>query len=66
MFAFHFDQSKNTKEASRVISELYPEDVMTVRTCEWWFAINSTKATSAREVLERPPADVLKSLIFNL
>ena len=36
---FMFDQGKSTKEASRVISELYPEDAMTERTCERWFAI---------------------------
>ena len=35
---FMFDQDKSTKEASRLISELYPEDVMTERTCERWFA----------------------------
>ena len=35
---FMFDQGKSTKEASRVISELYPEDAMTERTCERWFA----------------------------
>ena len=27
------DLGKNTKEATRVISELYPEDAMTERTC---------------------------------
>ena len=32
-----FDQGKNTKETS-FISELYPEDAMTERTCEPWFA----------------------------
>ena len=32
------DQGKRTKEATRVISELYPEDAMTERTCERWFA----------------------------
>ena len=31
---FMFDQSKSTKEAS----ELYPEDAMTERPCERWFA----------------------------
>ena len=35
---FMFDQGKNSKEATRVISELYPEDAMTERTCERWFA----------------------------
>ena len=35
---FMFDQGKSTKEATRVISELYPEDAMTERTCERWFA----------------------------
>ena len=41
MCAFMFDHGKNktmTKEATRVISELYPKDAMTERTCEWWFA----------------------------
>ena len=33
-----FDQGKSTKEASKVISELCPEDAMTERTCERWFA----------------------------
>ena len=35
---FIFDQGKNSKEATRVISELYPEDAITKRTCERWFA----------------------------
>ncbi len=35
---FMFDQGKSTKEATRVISELYPEDAMTEWTCEQWFA----------------------------
>ena len=35
---FMFDQGKSTKEASWAISELYPEDAMTERTCEPWFA----------------------------
>ena len=35
---FMFDQGKSTKEASRVISELYPKDAMIERTCERWFA----------------------------
>ena len=35
---FMFDQSKNTKEDTRVIGELYAEDAMTKRTFERWFA----------------------------
>ena len=30
--------STRAKAPSRVICELYPEDAMTGRTCEWWFA----------------------------
>ena len=39
-FAFFiFNQFKNTKDATRAISELYTErDAMTDRTCEPWFA----------------------------
>ena len=33
-----FDQGESIKEASRVISELYPEDAMTEWACERWFA----------------------------
>ena len=33
-----FDQDKNIKEATRVISELYPADAKNERTCERWFA----------------------------
>ena len=35
---FLFDQVKNIKEATLVISELYPEDAMTEWTCKNWFA----------------------------
>ena len=35
---FMFDLGKSTKEATRIISELYPEDAMTERTCVRWFA----------------------------
>ena len=33
-----FDQAKNTKEATRYLSQLYAEDAMTERTCERSFA----------------------------
>ena len=38
MCTFMLDHGNNTKEAKRVISELYQEDVNTERTCERWFA----------------------------
>ena len=57
---FVFDQGKSNKEASRVISELNPDNAMTERTCERWFA-NSEKATGLSRTSRA--VDALKSSI---
>ena len=58
-----FDQGKNTKEATRVISELYPEDAMTERTFKRWFA----KPENATDLSRTSCAlDALKTSITNL
>ena len=35
---FKLNQGKNTKEATRLISKIYREDVLTERTSEWSFS----------------------------
>ena len=49
---FMLCQVKNTKKATRVISELYPDDAMTERTCERWFA-KFRKGDRSRQDLPR-------------
>ena len=58
---FMFEQVKNTKEVTRVISELFPENTMTERTCERLFAkfregdmsLQGLPRTGRPEILDR-------------